>query len=164
MKTTSRLFLKRFSANVGVVSIATLIGIQSRWAGAATFLGPTPYSSIADSPFPVDGSNANFFLEDFEPPPNLPPSDIISGEFNPRGAELLYGQVTAGLSIGADDHVDGSGRNGWSGSLSARKMEGKGRKRWEGKGGEGKGVRNLLLTLGQFSDRLACYGTSTACG
>jgi len=33
---------------------------------AFTFLGPTPYLSAADSPFPVDGSNQDFFLEDFE--------------------------------------------------------------------------------------------------
>lgn len=33
---------------------------------AVTFLGPIPYLSAADSPFPVDGSNPSFYLDDFE--------------------------------------------------------------------------------------------------
>ncbi len=81
-----------------------------------TVLGPTPYHSRADSPFPVDGSNPKFFLEDFEPPSNLPPSDFIVGKFSPLGAQMVWGSIVRGSSVDADDGaIDGSGHTGWSG-------------------------------------------------
>lgn len=42
-------------------------GVADYARAGFTFLGPTSYLSAADSPFPVDGSNPNFYLEDFEP-------------------------------------------------------------------------------------------------
>lgn len=83
-----------------------------------TFLGPTPYFSKADSPFPVDSSNPNFFIEDFEPAPGCVPGELSfcgGGKFSPKGARLAYGGAKRGFSLGIDDQVDGSGQNGASG-------------------------------------------------
>lgn len=80
------------------------------------FLGPTPYLSAADSPFPVDGSNPNFFLEDFEDPPtDIPPDFSGGGAIDSPGIHVIYGSTGHGLSVDADDGViDGSGADGVS--------------------------------------------------
>ncbi|MBM2835245.1 MAG: hypothetical protein HW406_2406, partial [Candidatus Brocadiaceae bacterium] len=77
-------------------------------ASGATFLGPTPYLSQADSPFSLSGLGVTFFLEDFE--------DHL---FNTPGVSASAGDVTsvsfASLhdSVDADDGViDGSGLDG----------------------------------------------------
>lgn len=78
---------------------------------AVTFLGPSPYFSAADSPFPVDASNPSFFLEDFE-----------DGELNTPGIFQPYPEIARGIvltpseltdSVDADDgFFDGLGRDG----------------------------------------------------
>jgi hypothetical protein len=85
--------------------VAALLVGQPSGARAATFLGPTPYLSTADSPF--DLGQPGFCLEDFE-----------DGVFNTIGAS---GNCTptgpGGLtdSVDADDGaIDGSGTNGHS--------------------------------------------------
>ena len=84
-----------------------------------TVLGPTPYLSRADSPFPVNGSSAQFFLEDFEPAPGCVPGDLSfcgGGKFSPKGARLLNGGAARGDSVDGDDGaIDGVGTNGASG-------------------------------------------------
>src|SRR3989304_5490391 len=72
-----------------------------------TFLGPTPYLSAADSPFPVGGSNPNFFLEDFEPDePCVPGNGVIcgGGKFDAPGAQMIYGTPIQGPSIEPNGH------------------------------------------------------------
>src|SRR5690242_6738717 len=45
----------------------------------ATFLGPTPYLSRADSPFDLSGLGTTFFLEDFEDHALNTPGVSVSG-------------------------------------------------------------------------------------
>jgi hypothetical protein len=85
--------------------------------GAITFLGPTPYLSKADSPFPVDGSNPNFYLEDFEDGELNTPG--ILQPLNPAFGTAFWGHVMGPSevtsSVDADDGViDGSGAAGHS--------------------------------------------------
>ncbi len=100
-----------------ITSLSTTFTQTNRCRAAFTFLGPTPYLSTADSPFPVDGSNPNFYLEDFE-----------DGELNTPGIyqplHYLFGTAFHGevmgpseftSSVDADDGViDGSGSAGHS--------------------------------------------------
>lgn len=83
---------------------------------AFTFLGPTPYLSTADSPFPI--GSANFYLEDFEDDPNCVPgpgSFCGGGEFDAFGVRMIYGNTANGASVDADDGmIDGSGAAGAS--------------------------------------------------
>jgi hypothetical protein len=90
----------------------------SECSADVTFLTPTPYLSAADSPFPIDGSNPNFFLENFE-----------DGQLNTLGIEfwsffadppymptgsVLEPSVSTD-SVDADDGaVDGNGQLGHS--------------------------------------------------
>ena len=75
-------------------------------AGAASFYGPTPYLSFADSPF-YGGSYSYFYLEDMEDGFNTP------GVSNSGGGVTGPGGITD--SVDADDGViDGSGVNGKS--------------------------------------------------
>jgi hypothetical protein len=83
-----------------------------------TFLGPTPYLSAADSPFPVDGSNPYFYLEDFEDGALNTPG-IAQRNLAPIFGEGALGTILApGMgtdSVDADDGViDGFGRGGHS--------------------------------------------------
>jgi hypothetical protein len=86
-----------------------------------TFLGPIPYLSAADSPFPVDGSNPSFYLEDFEPEePCIPGESAFCGAipFEFPGIKTFAGGGGIGSSVDADDGViDGSGAVGVSASL-----------------------------------------------
>jgi hypothetical protein len=78
-----------------------------------TSIGPIPYLSKEDSPFPVDGSTPNFFLEDFE-----------DGELNTPGIFQPLLPITHATVIGphvltdsvdADDGlIDGHGNDGHS--------------------------------------------------
>lgn len=80
-------------------------------------IGPTPYLSKADSPFPVNGSNPNFYLEDFEDgelntlgisQPSVPP-----GVIDPPWLATIDGPGRNTSSVDADDGIiDGSGRGG----------------------------------------------------
>lgn len=102
-----------------VLAIASLLvwwGLEPCRA-AITFLGPTPYLSEADSPFPVDGSNPNFYLEDFEDGQLNTPG--ILQPLNPAFGTAFWGHVMgpgeATSSVDADDSViDGSGTGGHS--------------------------------------------------
>jgi hypothetical protein len=75
--------------------------------GEVTFLPPTPYLSVADSPFDLSGIGTTFFLEDFEDgvfdlPPGVTP---YAGIINPPGPFTD--------SVDADDGaLDGSGTAG----------------------------------------------------
>ncbi len=111
------MLINRYSALVVIGSLATFYVQANTCRAAFTFLGPTPYFSAADSPFPVDGSNPNFYLEDFE-----------DGELNTPGIfqplHPLFGTAFHGTvrgpsentsSVDADDGVvDGSGTAGHS--------------------------------------------------
>jgi hypothetical protein len=91
-----------------------VLGALCRESEAAwTFIGPTPYLSKADSPFPVDGSNPNFYLEDFE-------DGLLNspGLFQPL-LPITHGTVSSPSeetdSVDLDDGaVDGLGRDGHS--------------------------------------------------
>jgi hypothetical protein len=82
-----------------------------------TFLPPTPYLSVADSPFPVS-SNPSFHLEDFEDDPGCVPgpgSFCGGGKFDAPGVRMIHGSTASGASVDADDGViDGSGADGAS--------------------------------------------------
>jgi len=75
---------------------------HSALADSLGFLGPTPYLSIADSPFNAAGFDY-FYLEDFE-----------DGAFNTPGATPSAGWIVAGPGGGADS-VDPGGRSYYSG-------------------------------------------------
>jgi hypothetical protein len=82
------------------------------------FLGPTPYLSAADSPFPVFG-NPSFFLEDFEDGVLSTPGVLLPSDPNARGHILPSGQPLTN-SVDADDGIiDGMGRFGraWMSSV-----------------------------------------------
>jgi hypothetical protein len=84
---------------------------------AVMFLGPTPYMSRANSPFPVSGNGSDFFLEDFE-----------DGELNTPGIlqplHYLFGTAFHGVVLepseftdstdGDDGDIDGFGTAGHS--------------------------------------------------
>jgi len=77
------------------------------------FLAPTPYLSAADSPFPVDGSNPDFFLEDFEDGELNTPG--IRDEYAALNQTLVLGPGPVTDSVDADDGIiDGYGTNGHS--------------------------------------------------
>jgi hypothetical protein len=94
-------------------AVAIFCARQDTCRAGFTFLGPAPYLSAADSPFPVDGSNANFYLEDFE-----------DGELDTPGIFQPLHPITHasviqphGLtdSVDADDGlIDGVGNDGHS--------------------------------------------------
>src|SRR4051812_2007450 len=89
------------------IIVALLLGILAAVgnANAATYFGPTPYLSVADSPFVV---TPGFVLEDFEDGAlNIPGVSASSGFVLPPGS------ITD--SVDADDGViDGSGTSGHS--------------------------------------------------
>jgi hypothetical protein len=104
-----------------ILQIALCWLVASQCDAAWTFVGPTPYLSKADSPFPVDGSNPNFYLEDFEPDPNCVPDELnpCIGNFDTPGARMVHGGLGLFNSVDADDGViDGSGADGFSAQAS----------------------------------------------
>lgn len=85
---------------------AACLAFTAAAAGAATFSGPTPYLSFADSPF-NGGSYSYFYLENMEDGFNTP------GVIQNGGSITGPGGITD--SVDADDGViDGSGVNGKS--------------------------------------------------
>lgn len=106
----------RFDQRPAIKSVAIMFACcftADQSSAGLIFLGPTPYLSAADSPFPVDGSNPNFFLDDFE-----------DGELNTPGIYQPFDPVSHGSiihpsaltdSVDADDgEIDGNGNNGHS--------------------------------------------------
>lgn len=99
--------MKAFSCPIAALGLA-LAGFAGVAHADATFLGPTPYLSFADSPF-ATGTFSYFYLETFE--------DHL---FNTPGVSADAGGVTSVVfgpsihdSVDADDGViDGSGLNG----------------------------------------------------
>ena len=81
------------------------------------FLGPSPYLSAADSPFPLT-TNPTFHLEDFEDDPGCVPgpgSFCGGGKIDAPGVVVVYGSTGHGVSVDADDgSIDGSGADGAS--------------------------------------------------
>jgi hypothetical protein len=85
--------------------------------GAWMFIGPTPYRSVADSPFPI-GINANFFMEDFEDG-LLNTVGILQRNTFPlpgdQGLAIVRSPGFSTDSVDADDGIlDGFGSNGHS--------------------------------------------------
>ncbi|MDC0937061.1 hypothetical protein OAS39_12310 [Pirellulales bacterium] len=112
---------------------------------AFTFLGPIPYLSAADSPFPIDGSNPTFFLEDFEDGVvNLPGISDAANRIFSNG--LRAPSSTTDSVDGDDGAIDGSGTGGWAlrGGLS-------------GPFGPSSGVNGLNLRFEFSADELGFY-------
>ncbi len=99
---------RRFIHSLSIVSVVlTLCAIRESCRAESVLLGPSPYLSAADSPFPVDGSDPNFFLEDFEPyEPCIPGEGVIcgAGKFDVPGAQLIYGTPVQGPSVEPNGH------------------------------------------------------------
>jgi|SRR5882672_1605372 len=78
-----------------IASVLAFLALSALPAAAQTLLGPTPYLSAADSPFPVN--TPSFVLEDFE-----------DGLLNVPGVSAVAGYVTSTHFTGAIiDSVDG---------------------------------------------------------
>jgi hypothetical protein len=93
-----------------LLPVSLLVAVWPLVARAeVTFLGPTPYLSVADSPFDMSGLGTTFFFEDFEDGSfDLPPGAATS-EY-----EVLPPSPTTD-SVDADDGViDGYGTDGHS--------------------------------------------------
>lgn len=95
-----------------------LVASASTCRASVIILGPTFYHTAADSPFPIDGSDPRFFLEDFE-----------DGALNAPGILQPLAPVTHGIVLGPgsethsvdgdDGEVDGQGSAGYSLASSA---------------------------------------------
>jgi len=104
--------------------VITVVAVALTFCGQCraefVFLGPSPYLSAADSPFPL--SNPNFFLEDFEDDPGCVPgpgSFCGGGKIDAPGVRVIYGSTGHGVSVDADDGlIDGSGADGASATAS----------------------------------------------
>jgi hypothetical protein len=95
------------------MAVGAFFAFTAHAQAAFTFLGPTPYLSTADSPFPVGGSNPSFFLEDFEDGQITAPGIHDSMPSVARGIVLGPGGFTD--SVDADDgELDGVGQQGHS--------------------------------------------------
>lgn len=77
--------------------------------GEVTWLGPTPYRSVADSPFNLSGLGSTFFLDDFESGIFRYPNLIVVDPARIRGPSPLTDSVDAD-----DGQIDGSGSGGRS--------------------------------------------------
>jgi hypothetical protein len=102
----------------GYILGLTLLGIgfqaQFCWAGITT-LGPIPYLSKANSPFPVNGTDPNFYLEDFEDGLlNTPGISFgILGNLDPFNRPIVFPPGIVTDSVDTDDGViDGNGQGG----------------------------------------------------
>jgi hypothetical protein len=93
---------------LGLAAVSVVAGwSSSALAGTATFVGPTPYLCIEDSPFDISGLGVTFFLEDVEDGVNTPGLSIVGG--SPTGP----GGITD--SVDCDDGViDNNGQMGKS--------------------------------------------------
>lgn len=101
--------------------VLTLCTIRESCRAEFVFLGPSPYLSAADSPFPL-GSNPTFILEDFEDDPGCVPGPSTfcgGGKIDAPGVRVIYGSTGHGVSVDADDgSIDGSGADGASATAS----------------------------------------------
>ncbi len=109
---------RRFIYSLSMISVVlTLCTSRESCRAGFVFLRPSPYLSVADSPFPVL-SNPTFHLEDFENDPGCVPgpgSFCGGGKFDAPGVHMIYGNTASGASVDADDGViDGSSANGAS--------------------------------------------------
>jgi hypothetical protein len=99
--------MKKFT--VFLCTLLLVFGLLGQ--ASATFLGPTPYLSEADSPFFPFGPN--FFLEDFEDGSlNTPGVTASAGEVI-DSTHPVFGTVVDSVD-GDDGAIDGSGLNGKS--------------------------------------------------
>ena len=102
----------------GACAIATAwLGVAHAASAATILLSPRPYLSRADSPFPVDGSNPQFFLEDFEDGELNTPGISQYDYFPPELGGIFLGKVVGpgpnAHSVDGDDGlIDGSGTTG----------------------------------------------------
>lgn len=98
-------------------AVLILCAVRESCRAEFAFLGPSPYLSAADSPFPI-GSNPTFILEDFEDDPGCVPGPSTfcgGGKLDAPGVRLIYGSTGNGISVDADDGmIDGSGADGAS--------------------------------------------------
>lgn len=119
MSRTYRLNILVFSLAMRVVALVVAYCVASFDCRAEfLLLGPRPYLSKADSPFPVDGSNSDFLLEDFEDgelnTPGIRQRNLypIPGEL---GLAIVQAPGSRTDSVDADDgRIDGFGRDGHS--------------------------------------------------
>ena len=95
-----------------VFTVALVLGCGEVLAGGvpAAFLGPTPYLSVADSPFAADINAGHVYLETFECGNlTVPGVTFSTGTIIPPGFEGLVDSVDAD-----DGSIDGSGLAGHS--------------------------------------------------
>ncbi len=98
---------------VGLTLLGFCFEAQCCWAGITT-LGPLPYLSKADSPFPVNGTDPNFYLEDFEDG-QLNTPGISQGISDPFLQAIVLPPSLVTDSVDADDGaIDGNGQGGHS--------------------------------------------------
>ena len=92
------------------IVIATFAGVLVMLprVAAASLIGPTPYSSFADSPF-AGGSFSWFYVEDFEDGLINTPGVSVS----PLTSAMAVGGYTDSVD-GDDGVIDGSGSGGHS--------------------------------------------------
>jgi len=113
-----RRLIRLLSVLCGVLTLCT---IRESCRAEFDFLGPSPYLSAADSPFPLT-SNPSFHLEDFEDDPGCipgPGSFCGGGKIDAPGVRVIYGSTGHGVSVDADDgSIDGSGADGASATAS----------------------------------------------
>jgi len=97
-------------ASTVAFGMVLLLTAHAALAGGATFIGPTPYLSRADSPFAAELNAGHVYLEDFECG-----SILVPGVSPSTGNVIPPGFEGAIDSVDADDGViDGSGLNGHS--------------------------------------------------
>ncbi len=108
----------RLIRSLSIIWAVLILGtVRESCRAEFVFIGPSPYLSAADSPFPLS-TNPTFHLEDFESDPGCVPgpgSFCGGGKFDAPGVHMVYGSTASGASVDADDGaIDGSGANGAS--------------------------------------------------
>ncbi len=107
----------RYFMRLLAAMVVSLVVVDAARAGVI-FLGPTPYLSRADSPFPVDGSNPNFYLEDFEDgelnTPGIKPGTPAFPVASEMGGIVLTPGSSTDSVDGDDGALDGNGNAGHS--------------------------------------------------
>ena len=100
--------MTRLSRHILLVSLVVAVWpLAAR--GEVTFLGPTPYLRVADSPFDMSGLGTTFFFEDFEDGSFDLPTGVVAS------AHVVRPPSPTTDSVDADDGViDGSGTAGHS--------------------------------------------------
>jgi len=126
---------------MALTGLLLLFASSPALAGGGTFLGPTPYLSVANSPFLADLSAGSMYLDTFECGAVVVPGITLSaGTVIPPGFE---GNID---SVDADDGaIDGSGLGGHS--------------LFSGSGSAGITVTFSQATLGAFPTRVGIVWT-----